>query len=179
LYILGSEVVDGLSEGIDEKTLLQVNGSMVVGTLFILTLSAFILGTEATSRGLIGIITLVIIVPFILSALAILRSKPKKGEKVGNISTWILTIASARRLTLLGFVVFGAYLGLIVAIPNLLSIGNVEQQCAKSPETFNVTAEPWKCSEFSPGSLADQCARDPGSFKLTKPDCADFIPPSS
>ena len=138
MYILGSEVVDGPSEGIDEKTLLQVNGSMVVGTLFILTLSAFILGTEATSRGLIGIITLVIIVPFILSALAILRSKP-----------------------------------------NLLSIGNVEQQCAKSPETFNVTAEPWKCSEFSPGSLADQCARDPGSFKLTKPDCADFIPPSS
>jgi hypothetical protein len=53
---------------------------------------------------------------------------------------------------------------------------NVELRCAASPETFNVTAEPWKCSMFTPGSLAEQCARNPENFDV---ECSQFIPPSS
>ncbi|MGA8107008.1 MAG: hypothetical protein WB815_10185 [Nitrososphaeraceae archaeon] len=29
-----------------------------------------------------------------------------------------------------------------------------------------MTADPWKCSKFSPGSLAERCAKDPGFFIL-------------
>jgi hypothetical protein len=81
LQILGSKVVDGYhTEGIDEKTILQVNGSMVVGALFVLTLSSFIPAFGGSSRNIIGFFTIAIIAPFILSTLFILRLKPNERQ---------------------------------------------------------------------------------------------------
>jgi hypothetical protein len=166
------------SEGIDKKTLLQVDASMVVGVLFILTLSGFISGSEITGRFLTGYFTILIIAPFVISAFMILytTSRGELGE---------LIVAVARGITAAGFLIFGGYLGLITALQTLPTIPpmpfaeDVEQLCAKSPETFNVTADPWKCSKFSGASLAEKCAKNPEFFDATRSDCADFIPPSS
>ena len=76
---------------IDEKTLLQVNGSMVVGVLFLLTLTAFISLPEIYGRVLIGVFTLVIIFPFVASwAILLLAKNEKKKEKLGRRRMWWL-----------------------------------------------------------------------------------------
>jgi hypothetical protein len=149
---------------IDAKTLLQLDGSMIVGALFLLTLSTFISGPASTARFLTGYFTLFVIVPFITSGLLIIFGKSKDRIR-------------AR------FVAFVFYLVLILVIPALPPIHPViedtEQQCAENPRSFNVSANPWKCSKFSGGSLAEQCARNPERYGVAKSDCADFIPPSS
>jgi hypothetical protein len=86
----------------------------------------------------------------------------------------------AKYLTAVGLSMFGVYLGLIlIGVIQFYPGEEVGVQCAKSPETFNVKANPWKCSSFETGSLAWQCAKNPERFKVSKSDCADFIPPSS
>ena len=144
---------------------------MVVGVLFLLTLTAFISLPEIYGRVLIGVFTLVIIFPFVASAAILLLAKnEKKKEKVRRRMWWLekvlgahILFGMARIMTLFGFFFFVLYLGGIVLYPLIGTpiIEDVEQQCAKSPKTFNVTADPWKCSKFSPGSLAERCAKDP------------------
>ena len=143
---------------------------MVVGALFILTLTTFIAGPEDITRFLIGYFTFIIITPFLISAFIILKIKNR-------------TLEFAKTMTLIGFTTFGVYLALILAFqlvympPTLIE--DIEQQCVKSPGTFNVTTDLWKCSKFNSGSLAERCAKNPGYFNVTRSDCADFIPPSN
>ena len=56
---------------------------------------------------------------------------------------------------------------------------DIERECVKNPEQFNVSATPWKCSEFSLESLAERCARNPERFNMIKSECHQLIPPSS
>jgi hypothetical protein len=162
-------------EGIDDKTLLQVNGSMVVGTLFVLTLTALIPNLQVLGMTALGLITMTIILPFVISAILVLSGHKLLGKE--RVIRW------AKSGTKWGFIIFVLYLanllafsigGAVETLENLEE--NVELRCAASPETFNVTAEPWKCSMFTPGSLAEQCARNPENFDV---ECSQFIPPSS
>jgi hypothetical protein len=185
---LGSKVSGGnTSEVIDEKTLLQVNASMVIGALFILTLTAFISGPESHSRFFIGYMTILIIGPFAISALITLNLEEDEYKT--------LQFAFAKGITISGFVVLAIYLILIVAYPHIQAVffqlskslnieyqpwfGEIEYDCAKSPETFNVTAAPWKCSEFTEGSLAERCVKIPELFNVPRSECSKFISPSS
>lgn len=153
---------------IDEKTLLQIDSSMIVGVLFFLTLTSFVGAHQAYGKVTLGLITLTIIAPFVLSALTIFRSNdPKK----------------AQRLTATGLVYLPAILTVIIlspVVPDLsdgdYSIEDVDQQCARNPEAFNVTHS-WKCSEFSPGSLAEECARNPSGFNVSIKGCSGLRVP--
>jgi hypothetical protein len=155
---------------------------MAVGVLFVLTLSSFISEVpERESRILLGIVTFFIIFPFIGSSTAILFHRTdyldERSRKV--------RFNDAKKLTGFGFIFFGLYIAAIIVVPGLLGVIGGEpflaptqqEQCVMSPEKFNVSADPWKCSMFSPGSLAEQCAKNPEYYKVTRLDCAELIPP--
>jgi hypothetical protein len=166
-------------KGIDNKTLLQVDGSMVVGALFILTLTTYLSGSETGVRILIGVITFGSVAPFVWSAVLILSP--------------VLSDKEAKNATLAGFFSFAIFLGLLVASPFFQSFiyitsdlkmeyspfADLRYECAKDPERFNLTAEPWKCSNFIGGSLVERCARIPETFNASLSDCSKFITPSS
>jgi uncharacterized membrane protein len=109
--------IDRPSEDIDQQTLIQINGSMVVGGLFILTLTSLISGPATTTRFLAGYLTVVIVLPFILSALIILAQKELlKIAKIGTV------LKIAKYFTGLGFIGFGLYLLLILFLPLIPTI---------------------------------------------------------
>jgi hypothetical protein len=102
---------------LDEKTLLQVNASMVVGVLFILTLTAFVSGasgsyiiSEVTGRNLLGLATFLLVFPFTISTAAILFKEPSRFTRMQSFEF-------AKRNTALGFILFAGYIFLIVLLP--------------------------------------------------------------
>jgi hypothetical protein len=151
----------------ERATILQIDATMSVGVLFFLTLTSFITaGSELLGRALIGTITLIAIIPFVVSAIIILRTK---------------RLRLANTFTSAGFLYLVLDLILIVllnVIPTATPIIPVEEQCAKNPGMFNLTHNVWQCSKFSRGSLAEKCAQNPESFHMVKSECYKFIPPS-
>jgi hypothetical protein len=173
---LGSNVADGHKVGqiklIDEKTLLQVNASMVIGVLFVLTLSSFITGTGYAAEPFLGIITAYTAVPFAASSFLLLW--PVKNTYIAGL------------LTCFGFLAFGIVVVVVGISPGYTSEADqpvrsdIERRCAMNPERYNLTDDPWKCSEFTDGSLAKRCVSDYKKFNQTSlRNCSKFIPQSS
>ena len=127
----------------ERATILQVDASMIVGVLFFLTLTSFIIIPggklfEAFGKALVGIVTLSIVIPFIASALIIM------GFKNLKVAKWA---------TAVGFVYLALNLSTIVILNfyGIMPAKSAEERCAKNPGYYNVT-HPWQCSKFSPGS---------------------------
>jgi hypothetical protein len=150
----------------ERTTILQVDATMSAGVLFFLTLTSFIArGTEPSGRVFTVALTLIAIVPFVVSAILIIRGR---------------TLRMAKNFTGGGFIYLVAVLIMIVllnVIPAATPVIPVEEQCAKNPGMFNLTNNVWQCSKFSPGSLAEKCALNPKDFNTTKSECSKLIPP--
>lgn len=160
---------------IDENTLLQLDGSMVLGALIILTLAGIISPIESYARTISLYFTVIVVVPFIVSALLILISKRERLKGFRRARGW----------TTAGFIFFLLiimYLALDASIGEPIGPsgipGDVRLQCIMNPETFNVSTSPWKCDHFDEDSVAWFCANNPEFYNLTISDCADLIPPS-
>lgn len=184
---------------LDAITLLQVDATSIVGVLFFLTLTSYLsVVPEEFARPLTGSLTVTIVIPFAVSAMAITYPKGFYGTKTWNQGIfgkeWKQhdpTLISFKRLkianvaTFLGFVYLVFALISIVAysagsFPNIALFSNVTstmEDCARDPELYGVNVTPWKCSMFTTGSLAERCAMNSTQYKMSKTECSRFIPP--
>jgi hypothetical protein len=156
---------------LDSKTLLQVNATAIVGVLFFLTLSSFLTTlTEDWARIMIGIVTLTIIIPFVLSSILILGNI--------NVSNW------AKSATGFGFAYLAIYLAGTILYPffpntdpgNYFSTISIQDDCENNPKLYNVTDS--ECAKFGEGSRAEECATNPQRFGMKISECSMFSGPN-
>jgi len=163
---------------LDGKTLLQVNATIIAGALIFFSLASFFsfedIFSESTSEELertaAGYMTLLIVAPFALSSIYII----KNGQAT--------KLHAARVLSRIGFIVLIVVVIIIVVSQLLIPFFfrpyfTIQDTCMANPTFFNVSNNLWMCSKFEDGSAAEICARNPERFNMSISECFKFIPP--
>jgi hypothetical protein len=156
--------------------LLQTNATVIAGVLIFVTVTS-VFGSITTglplasSRALVIYFTTLIIVPFAISAILILRGKKVTRGAVSACQAGFGALVTVVSIILVFSFVTIYYPDYWLKTSQLPQ--TIVEQCALNPKSFNVT-HVFDCSKFEEGSTAQMCALAPDKFRLKLSQCHEF-----